>query len=345
MNFKKMSKLDFKKLPTSKVLVTGATGFVGGHLANRLLEMGSDVTLLVRETSNPKTVEEFTKKGAKIVYGDVADKDSVFKAVEGVDYVFHIAALFRQTNVPDEVYTQVNVDGVRNVLEAAEKYKVKRVMHCSTIGVHNHIPNPPAQEDEDYRPGDLYQVTKMEGEKIARDFFESGRVEGVIIRPAMIWGEGDERILKLYKGVAHRKMPIIGSGKKKSHWIYVHDLVDSFLLAAESEHAPGQIYFIAGRRPVTLKELCKMIADEAGVKLLPFKIPVWPIYMAGVVVEEICKPFGIEPPLHRRRVEFFTKDRWFDITKAKTELGYEPRYDVSEEVKRIYGWYKENNWL
>jgi nucleoside-diphosphate-sugar epimerase len=340
-----MSKLDFKILPTSKVLVTGATGFVGGHLARRLLAMGSHVTLLVRQTSNKKVVEEFRKLGAKIVYGDVADRDSVFEAVEGVDYVFHIAALYRQTNVSPEAYTHVNVDGVRNILEASEKFKVKRVMHCSTIGVHNNIPNPPAKESEGYRPGDIYQVSKCEGEKLALSFFDLGRLEGVVIRPAMIWGEGDNRILKLFKGVSQRKMPIIGTGKIWTHWIYVEDLVDAFLLAAESDKAKGQVYFIAGRRPVTLIEVSQMIADEAGVKLWPFKIPVWPVYLAGGCVELICKPFGIEPPLHRRRVEFFTKDRWFDISKAQKDLGYEPRYDVKEEVGRIYSWYKENNWL
>lgn len=328
-----------------KLLVTGATGFVGGHLARRLLKDGHDVSVLVRKTSDAAVVDELRNLGAKIEYGDVVDRDSVFAAVAGKDVVFHIAALFREAKFLDQVYWDVNVRGTENVLDAVEHHGCERMVHCSTIGVHSDIPNPPADETEEYRPADIYQVTKVEGEKLAKERFESGRIKGTIIRPAMIWGDGDRRLLKLFRGVARRRLPIIGTGKTLTHWIYVHDLVESFILAAEKDEAVGQTYIIAGNDPQTLETVVQMVADVAGVKPLKMKIPAGPIQLLGSIVERICRPFGIEPPIHRRRVDFFTKSRAFDTSKAKRELGFKPRYDFETEVKQIYNWYKQHGWL
>ncbi len=333
------------KLSGKKMLVTGATGFVGGHLTRRLLRDGFDVSILVRSTSDRNIVEELERLGAKVYYGDVADRESVFKAIEGKDIVFHIAALFRQAKFPDEVYWDVNVRGTENVLDAAEEFGCERVVHCSTIGVHSHIVDPPADENEDYRPGDIYQVTKCEGEKLAKARFESGRVKGTIIRPAMIWGDGDRRLLKLFRGVAKRRFPIIGDGKTLTHWIYVHDLVQSFILAAEKDAAVGQTYIIAGKQPQTIEEVVDAVAEAAGVKPLPIKIPAAPVQALGSVVECVCKPLGIEPPIYRRRVDFFTKDRCFDTSKAESELGFQAANDFRTEVKKIYQWYNQAGWL
>lgn len=327
------------------VLVTGGTGFVGNHLSRKLLELGVKLRLLVRENSNQEFVSEFREKGAEIIIGDVTNRDSVFDAVQGQEYIFHIAALFRQAKHPDSVYYDVNVEGTKNVLDAAEEHGVRRVIHCSTVGVHSHIPKPPAAEDEAYRPGDIYQHTKCEGEKLALERFRSGKLEGVVVRPAMIWGEGDKRMLKLYRGVARRKFPVIGSGKTLTHWVYVHDLVQGFILAAEKEEAKGQIYIFAGREPASISKLVATVASLAGVRPLPFRVPALPVQLLGSFLEVVCIPFGVEPPIYRRRVDFFTKDRCFDISKAKRELGYAPQNSFETEVERIFNWYKSQNWL
>ncbi len=332
-------------LQSRKVLITGATGFVGSHLTRRLLTLGADVAVLVRNTSSNKLLKEFEAAGAKICFGDVCDRESVFAAMKDREFVFHIAALFRQAKFPDEVYYEVNVEGTRNVLDAAEAENVRRVVHCSTVGVHSHIPQPPANEEEAYRPGDIYQVTKCEGEKLALERFRSGRLDGVVVRPAMIWGEGDMRMLKLFRGVSKSKFPIIGTGKTLTHWVYVHDLVEGFLLAATNENASGQVYIFAGETPASISELVKTVAKYAGVKPLPFKVPALPVQLLGSAMEIVCKPFGIEPPIYRRRVDFFTKDRCFDISKAKRELGYKPKQDFETEVKNILSWYQKENLL
>ncbi len=328
-----------------KVLVTGSTGFVGGHLARRLLDIGALVTLLVRSTSNPETVQKFVEQGAKISTGDLTDPAAVDQAVSGQEFVFHCAALYREAKFPDEAYFQVNVDGTRNLLESAQRHGVRRFIHTSTIGVHSHIAHPPANESEPYHPTDVYQVSKVEAETLALGYFRSGKLDGVVLRPAMIWGEGDRRIFKLFRGVAHRSLPIIGTGKTWTHWIYVQDLVDAYLLAAEAPRASGQIYLIAGKRPVYLREVYQSIAKLAGVSLLPFRVPAWPIQFIGSIVEILCRPLGIEPPIHRRRADFFIKNRWFDTSKAQAELGFSPRGDFDDEVRTIFSWYHQHGWL
>ncbi|WP_454063038.1 NAD-dependent epimerase/dehydratase family protein [Candidatus Nitrospira salsa] len=336
-------KLD--RLVGKRVLVTGATGFVGGHLTRRLVSDGAHVRIFVRKSSDPKVIDAHKSIGAEIVYGDITDRAAVFEVVKDVDSIFHIAALFRSAKHDDRTYYDVNVEGTRNILDAAEQAYVKRVVHCSTVGVHSHIPYPPAAEDEDYRPGDIYQLTKCEGEKLARERFLSGRLDGTIVRPAMIWGQGDTRTLKLFKGLARRRFPIVGNGRTLVHWIDVDDLVDGFVLAAENDVAKRQTYIFAGERPVSISELVMTISRVAGVKPWPFKVPALPIQLLGSLTETMCKPLGIEPVLHRRRVDFFTKTRSFDTSKAKRELGFHPQLTFEAEVEKIFSWYRTHGWL
>lgn len=327
------------------VFITGASGFVGGHLAHRLLAEGANVSLLLRPSSSNELKESYTKLGAHIVTGDLKDRELLFSALTNQRFVFHCAALYREAKFPDSEYFKVNVDGSKNVLDAAAEANVGRVVHTSTIGVHSHIQHPPASESEPYLPTDVYQESKVEAEKYALSLLASGKVKGAVLRPAMIWGEGDKRFLKLFRGISKQKLPIIGTGKTWTHWIYVQDLVDAYLLAAQKEEAIGQLYIVAGRRPVLLEEVFQQIAALAGVSVLPIRIPAWPIQALGSVVETLCKPFGIEPPLHRRRCDFFVKNRWFDTSKIQSELGFTPRYDFTEEAKIIFEWYKNQGWL
>ncbi|MCA9471133.1 MAG: SDR family NAD(P)-dependent oxidoreductase [Nitrospirales bacterium] len=332
-------------LKGKRVLVTGATGFVGSRLARRLMQKGASVRALVRQSSNRETAEDLKRNGIEVCYGDITDRQSISDAVKHVEYIFHIAALFRSAKHAESVFYEVNVEGTRNVLSAAERENVKRVVHCSTGGVHSHIPHPPATEEEPYRPGDIYQLTKCEGEKLAKERFTSGRVKGTIIRPAMIWGQGDTRTLKLFRGVARRRFPIIGSGRTLTHWVDVEDLAEGFILAAEQEAAIGQTYILAGEKSVSLEELVRTISRIAGVRPLPFKIPARPVQLLGSLTEAICKPLNLEPILYRRRVDFFTKTRSFDSSKARKDLGFAPRRSFEAEVQNIFDWYEQHGWL
>ena len=324
-------------------LVTGSTGFVGSRLCRELAEHGYAVRALHRAGSSLENLSGINN--IELVKGDLTDQASLEAAMSGVDVVFNIAALYRQAKFPDEVYWQVNFEGTRNCLNAAKKMGVKRFIHCSTIGVHSHIEHPPANESEPYAPTDVYQESKAEAEKLVLDWVHRGEIDGCVIRPAMIWGPRDTRFLKLFRGIARRRFPIIGSGSSMCHWILVDDLVRAFRLAAENESSRGQVYIIAGSRPVSLEYTMQTIAKFYGVALLPFKIPAWPIQFFGSIVEAICRPFGIEPPLHRRRADFFIKNRAFDCSKAKNELGFTAEQSFEQEAELIASWYKENNWV
>ena len=324
-----------------KVLVTGATGFSGSHLVRHLQGAGVAVRALVR----PESLALAGELGdAEVIEGDVRDEDAVERAVSGTERVFHLAALYRQAGFADSVYHDVNVTGTKNVLEAALRNGVGRVVHTSTVGVLGHIENPPADENAPHNPGDVYQRSKLEGEKLALRFGAERGLPVTVVRPAMIWGEGDRRMLKLFRGVARRRFPIIGTGRTVYHFVHIDDLCRGFLLAAESPNAPGKVYIFAGAEPVGITDLVARIARVNDVRPLGIRIPAWPIQMLGSLVEAVCIPFGIEPPIHRRRVDFFTKDRCFSTASARVDLGYDPALTLDEEIGRISAWYRERGW-
>lgn len=319
-------------------LVTGAAGFAGGGLVRHLLDAGIHVRGMVRRDAQADGIRAL---GAEAVIADLLDAGSLARAVAGVDGVYHIAALFRQAGFPDEVFHDVNALGTRRLLDASIGAGVRRFVHCSTVGVLGHIANPPADEDTPYNPGDVYQRTKMEGETIALETFRSGAVPGVVIRPAMIYGPGDARTLKLFRMIARRRFFYVGKGQATVHWIDVRDLARAFRLAMEHDTINGEVYIIAGKTSVTLEAMCREVARQLGVPPPWLRLPVRPVQWAGSLCETLCRPLGVEPPLYRRRVDFFTKSRDFNASKARRDLSFEPAQDFPAEIADIIRSYRE----
>jgi dihydroflavonol-4-reductase len=325
------------------VLVTGATGFTGGHLARTLAARGYAVRALVRGSAG--RVPELASAGVAIVDGDLRDTAALASASAGVEIVYHIAAVYRQAGVPIETYRAVNARAVRDVVEAAARNSVRRVVHCSTVGVHGDVEHPPADEDAPLRPGDVYQQTKLEGERLAREAGGRLGIEVTIVRPTGIYGPGDRRLLKLFRGVARRRWVTLGSGEIYYHLTYIDDLVEGFRLCGEHAAAANRTYILAGGEVTTLNELVALVANVAGVPVPRLHMPVWPFRTAAALCEAVCVPFRLEPPLHRRRVDFFTKSRAFDTTRARREIGYIPRVSLREGVARTLNWYRQQGWL
>ncbi len=323
-----------------RVLVTGATGFTGGHLARALAAGGDEVRALVR-TPDPG----LAAAGIEMVSGDLRDPAALRRAAAGVEVIYHIAAIYRQAGLRDEQYRAVNAAAVRTVIEAAASAGARRVVHCSTVGVHGDIARPPASESAPLKPGDIYQVTKLEGEAIARTAAEETGVEVVIVRPTGIYGPGDRRLLKLFRGVARGRFPILGDGRIFYHLTYIDDLIAGFRLCATVPAAAGRTYILAGPEVTTLNELVAIVAEAAAVPPPRWHLPVWPFWIAGALCEAACAPLGIEPPLYRRRVDFFTKSRAFDIARARAELGYAPAVGLRDGVARTLAWYRAERWL
>jgi nucleoside-diphosphate-sugar epimerase len=329
-------------MSVNTVLVTGGTGFTGGHLCERLVKEGYHVRALVRE---PEKAQDLQGWGVEIVPGDVRDPQSLQAAVQGVDTVYHIAALFRQGNASRRELWEVNAQGTENMLEAAARAGVRRFIHCSTIGVHGDVKDSPVNEDAPYSPGDEYQETKLEGELIAQRYVKEGRLPVTIFRPAGIYGPRDLRFLKLVKSIQQGTFAMIGSGKTLFHPVYIDDLVDGILLCAEKDQAVGKVYILGGSEIVSLNELVNVIASVLGVRPPFLRVPFTPVYAVSYLCELVCAPLGIDPPLYRRRTAFFHKSRAFDISRAVKELGFKPEVTLREGLECTVQWYEQNGFI
>lgn len=322
-------------------LVTGATGFTGGHLARSLVKAGQKVRALVRPGS--KTAD-LAAQGVEIFEGELTNAADVTAAAAGCGRIYHIAAVFRTAGHPDDYYREVNVGGTLNVLEAAKHHGCERVVHCSTGGVHGHIERPPADENYRFKPDDIYQQSKLEAEMEAVKAIRRGQPV-VIFRPGAIYGEGDMRFLKLFRAIQKRRFVMIGSGQTRLHMVHVDDMVQGITLCGSSPQALGETFLIAGPEAPTLNEIASTAAEIMHVPPPRIHIPVWPVYAAGWLCEMLCVPFGIDPPLHRRRVGFFTHHREFDIGKARRLLGFNPQVSVREGIERTVKWYSNKGFL
>ena len=321
-----------------KTLVTGATGFTGSNLCRRLKADGEDVVAWVRRTSD---VTELYAMGVECREVDICDAGEVLAEMRGFHAVYHIAAAFRVEHVDIDEFERVNVGATRNLLEAARENGVPRFIHCSTVGVQGDIDDPPAAEDYRYAPGDHYQESKMEGEKLALEYARAGDPISVV-RPAGIYGPGDTRFLKLFRPISRGRFVMIGRGDVLYHLTFIDDLVDGIVRAGRKPEAIGEVFTLAGGRYTTLGELVAAIADAVGTRPPRLRLPYAPVYWASVVCEKACKMIGVSPPLYPRRVEFFEKDRAFDISKARRLLGYEPSVELADGLARTASWYREH---
>ncbi len=320
-----------------KYLVTGAGGFVGANLVRHLVRQGVRVRALVRRREQAAVLPD-----VEVVEGDLRDRDSLRRAVRGVAGIHHIASIFRQAGLPATEFEATNVEGVRNLLDAAIETGVRRVVHCSTVGVLGDVRNPPADESTPFNPGDVYQESKVRGEQLALEYFRSGRIAGVVIRPAMVYGPGDTRMLKLFKMIALGRFFYVGGGETLLHFVDVRDLARAFELAMGRADRTGEVYIAAGREAVPLRELVNFSADYLRVRRPRLHLPVRPMQLLGSAVEAVCTPLRIPPPIFRRRVDFYTKNRSFRGEKAARELGFVATRPFQQEVIEIIDSYLES---
>ena len=326
-----------------KTLVTGGTGFTGSALVRRLLHDGHQVHVI----DNAKGIffDELRALGASIDLGSIEDRTFCEKSINGAEVVFHLAAAFRQLNVPQTYYWNVNVEGTRHLAEASQKAGVRKFVYCSTQGVHGHISNPPGNENSPIAPEDYYQFTKYEGEKVVTDLVARTGFDASIVRPTAIYGPGDPaRFLLMYRRSKNGSFMMFGTGETTYHPVYIDNLVDCFLLAAD-KGGKGEAYIGADEQYYTLNDLIHYVGRSMGVEVKIRHFPFWPLYCAAVLCEGSCKPLRITPPLFRRRVDWFRQVRAFSIDKARRELGYQPRVGIEEGLKRTAEWYQQNGYL
>jgi nucleoside-diphosphate-sugar epimerase len=338
-----MSEPEFKMPAGAKVLVTGATGFTGAVLARRLVEQGCVVRAIARHSANAGALKDLPIEWFR---GNVYDAEVVKAAVAGVQYIFHAAAAYRVSGLPDDEYRRVHETSTQLLAEAAlSQPDFKRFVHVSTVGVHGHVEHPPANEETPFHPGDIYQQTKAEAELWLHAFAREKKLPYSVIRPAAIYGPGDRRLLKLFRLAVKPVFILLGYGQGLYHLIHVEDLVSGLLLAAVHPAAQGEAFICGNRAAVTQADMGRSVCQALGRKCRILRLPAWPVFLAADLCELICKPLKIAPPLYRRRVAFFTKDRSFDTSKIRERLGFAPKFSDEEGLAQTARWYKEYGWL
>lgn len=329
--------------PGQRVLVTGATGFTGSLLVKKLVSMGLQVVAIARPSSN---IEQFSGLPIEWVRAEVYDPKIIPDVAKSVEYIFHVAAAFRQAKIRDEEYGLVHIESTKLLCRAAiENPTFKRFIHVSTMGVHGHIEQPPGDERSPFAPGDQYQITKAEAELWLREFSQKHNFPYTIIRPTGIFGPGDRRLLKVFKMAKLPFYPIIGFGQCLYHLIHVEDLTDAIIKAATSERALGEAFIIGNDKAIGLVDTVSTVSTVLSTRPRYFRVPAWPLFLLASICEAVCKPLGIEPPLYKRRVAFFTKDRSFDTSKMRNTLGFTPRYSNEEGIIQTAKWYVSSGWL
>lgn len=323
-------------------LVTGGTGFTGRILVRKLLDRGFYVRVLARPSSDRSSFD-----GLKVdwITGHVFDDAAVERATRGVDYVFNLAAAYRDASIADEVYSRVHVTGTEMLARgAARNPGFKRFVHISTVGVLGHIENPPADERAPFNPGDIYQRTKMEAEVWLGGYAAETGLPCVVLRPAAIYGPGDRRLLKLFKLAQLPVVPLIGETRGLYHLVHVDDLTDFMLFASDDPRCVGETFICGDNEATSIRDIVSAVADYFGRKPRFVQLPSAPFFAAAAICERIFPPLGIKPPLFKRRVAFFTKDRAFDTTKMRS-TGFRCRHSGEAGVIATADWYRRAGWL
>lgn len=334
---------DIAQLGDAPILVTGGTGFTGSHLLRTLVAAGCRVRAIVRPKSDRTHLQELPIEWHE---GDVFDDEVVRPAMRDVRYCFHMAAIYRQANVTREMYHKVHLHGTQTVaLAARDTPGFKRLVHVSTIGVHGHIRNPPANEQAPFDPDDDYQETKALAETWLREYTAKNLLAHTIIRPCAIYGPGDERLLKVFRMAVRTYCPILGRRPCLYHLIHVEDLVRMLIRAAVHPAALNETFIAGNPESLPLDRMIHIIADTLQHPVRIIRLPVWPFFLAAIGCEAVCRPLRIDPPLYRRRVAFYTKDRSFDTRKLRERLAIEPQWSNEAGLADTALWYVRKGWL
>jgi nucleoside-diphosphate-sugar epimerase len=330
-----------------RLLVTGGTGFIGSHLAEEGRRRGAEVIAfgLTDRPEEQANAERLKKLGAEVLPGSITDAELCRQVMHGVTHVFHLAVAMREGGKSDEFFESINLDGTRHLLEAASVQRVERFVYCSTIGIYGHQAPGITREDSPLAPGNIYERTKVSAERLVREFAEKCDLPSVVLRPADVYGPRDQRLLKMFKGVSRGRFPLFGSGEGRRHMVYVDDVVSAFFKACERDEALGQGLIIAGPKSCTLRELLDEVARATGSKRYGFRLPLAPMLTVAAVVEDACAALKIDPPIYRRRMDFFHSDSEFDTSRARHVLQWEPKVDLREGIRRTLEDYRQSGAL
>lgn len=323
------------------VLVTGATGFIGGKVTEHFIRKGENVHLFVR---NAEKLPKYVKECCRITIGDVTCSETLTNAVKGVDALIHCAGLLGHWGVSLRQLYAVNVEGSINVVNSAYHAGIKRMVHLSAGGVTGPVGSNPADETFQPAPMTAYERTKWKGEQEILKLARERDQNLLVLRPTFTYGPCDPHKLNLFRAIKANRFVFIGNGNSTVHPVYIDDLVRGIDLGLASDLKQKSI-IIGGAQPVTKEELVYGIADALGVSRPAFRLPARAAEIAASICEVSASVLKFNPPITRSRVWALSRNWGYSIDFARRKLGYEPHVDLREGLSQTIAWYRENGWL
>jgi nucleoside-diphosphate-sugar epimerase len=324
-----------------ETLITGATGFLSRHLIPALQERGATLRALALPTEDTSWLEE---RGVAIYRGDICEPETLVAPMRGVQIVFHLAGMMGLWR-PIRDYYRVNVTGAENVCRLALQAQVRRIVHISSWTVYGMGLRYPVRESAPLKPfQEPYAVTKAAGDRAVQWLIARERVPAVIVRPGTFFGPGDYlHFGRMSDRLCNGKGIIVGSGRNALPFVYVTDVVQGLLLAAENERAVGQAYNITNDAPLTQEEILRAIAEEIGAEPSLRHVPYAALYAAAAAIEKatLITHRQQQPIVTRLGVKLFGGDNRHSIDKAREELGFTPRISLHEGIRLAAHWYLE----
>jgi nucleoside-diphosphate-sugar epimerase len=323
-------------------LITGGTGFIGGHVAEACVERGAQVSSIARPGSNTELLERW---GVTVHRGELTDPAVLRRALEEVDVVVHCAAKVGDWG-PVEEYRAVNVEGLRALLEACKGHALSRFVHMSSLGVYaaRHHHGTDETEPLPRRHADGYTQSKVEAEQLALQYYRDYGIPVVVLRPGFVYGPRDRTVLpKLVRALQARQLRYPGGGHAALNTIYIANLVEAVFLGVEHEGAVGQVYNLTDGEHVSKRQFIEAIADSLGLPRPTLTPPMWAARLVTRLVEGWARLRGAHeaPTFTQARLKFFGYNLDFSIEKAKRELGYRPRYTFADGMYHTLSWYKK----
>jgi dihydroflavonol-4-reductase len=306
-----------------RIFVTGASGFIGSHFLDHASAAGHQVAGLCRRTTR-------TDSRITLYHGDLCQPETFAPALQGTDCVCHFAAAFREAGQDEQHFHRVNVEGTARLMAAAHAQGVKRFVLCSTAGIYGRRVEGVIDESCPALPWNAYERSKLAAENEVRRLAARYAMEYVILRPTAVYGPRDERLQKLFRSSARGRFPLFGRGDGRRHMVYVTDLADAFLRACVRPEAANQEMIIAGPEAVPLREMLQTLAALSNRRSSGPRLPLTPMLGLAAVTEDVCRLLKIDPPLYRRRMDFYTNDAAFDCSRAREVLGWEPKVGLRE---------------
>ncbi|MGH8243807.1 MAG: NAD-dependent epimerase/dehydratase family protein [Steroidobacteraceae bacterium] len=326
-----------------QIAVTGATGFIGRNFVELAASRGHRISAIHRPGTPAKRRlnRALQSSSVDLRASDVRDSKSLAAAMTGAECAIHFAAAFRESGVPNDYFLTINVTGTRNAIEAAAEQGVRRFVFCSTAGIYGSRLPGIVDESAKASPENIYERSKVEAEEVVRTLSASRGIEYAILRPAVVYGPHDDRLIKMFRAAARGRFPQFGPGKGRRHMVFVADVARAGLRACVLPEAAGQEMIVAGPRAVPLREILAILARALDRSSCGPRLPLWPMQALAAMTEDACGLLGIKPPIYRRRMDFYSNDAGFDCSHAFDVLGWKPAVDLDEGFYRTIASYRQ----